>query len=124
MNATDSPRKLYKDPANKAIAGVCAGFAKYFNIDVVIVRVVWVATILVGGFGAVLYVIFWLVLDDEPQEAVAPAPTPSAEPPAAEAAPEEAGSAEESSVPEVPDATAESPSSDEESESAEDDTAT
>ena len=77
MNATDSPKKLYKDPANKAIAGVCAGFAKYFNIDVIIVRVVWVATILVGGFGAVLYVIFWLVLDDEPLDTAASAPPAS-----------------------------------------------
>lgn len=67
---TDSSRrqrKLYKDPNDKVIAGVASGVAKYFDIDTTLVRVVWFVLAL-GGFGILLYVILWFVLEDEPAE--------------------------------------------------------
>ncbi len=55
------PHKLYRDPLNKAIAGVCSGLAAYFNIDVVLVRLIFVAVFLLGGSGMLVYLIFWIV---------------------------------------------------------------
>jgi phage shock protein PspC (stress-responsive transcriptional regulator) len=60
-------KKLYKDPNDKMIAGVASGFAKYFDFDTTLVRVVWVVLGL-GGLGILLYVILWIVLEDEPED--------------------------------------------------------
>ena len=35
----------------------CPGVANHFNLDPTLVRVLWVATILLGGFGVIVYVI-------------------------------------------------------------------
>ena len=60
-------RKLYKAPSDVKIAGVASGVAKYFDIDTTLVRAVWVVLAL-GGFGILLYVVLWLMLEDEPAD--------------------------------------------------------
>ncbi len=41
----------------KKIAGVCAGFARYFDVDVTLMRVLWIAlTIVTGGLGIIIYI--------------------------------------------------------------------
>lgn len=55
-------KKLYLNKKDKKLAGVCAGFADYFDIDVTIVRVLWVCSVLCLGFGILPYIIFWLIL--------------------------------------------------------------
>ena len=55
----DRRRRLYRDADNKVLGGVCAGFANYFNIDVVVVRVVWLVLGMFTGFGFILYLILW-----------------------------------------------------------------
>ena len=47
---------------NKMIAGVCAGVAKFFGLDVTLVRIVWAASILLGGAGIILYLICMLLM--------------------------------------------------------------
>ncbi len=64
-------KKLYKDPNDKMIAGVASGFAKYFDIDTTLVRAVW-AVVGLGGVGILLYVILWIVLEDEPVDLEVP----------------------------------------------------
>ncbi len=59
-------KKLYRDEYHKKIAGVCAGLAEYFNIDVAIVRVVFVLALIFHGGGFLIYVIFWIVLPKKP----------------------------------------------------------
>jgi phage shock protein C len=59
-------RKLYRDEYHKKIAGVCAGLAEYFNIDVAIVRVVFVLALIFHGGGGLIYIIFWIVLPKKP----------------------------------------------------------
>lgn len=56
-----APHKLYRDPLNKAIAGVCSGLAAYFDLDVVLVRIIFVAISLLYGSGALAYFIFWII---------------------------------------------------------------
>ena len=56
-----SARKLFRDPDGKAIAGVCSGLALYFNIDVVIVRVLFLVALICGTAGFWIYVAIWIV---------------------------------------------------------------
>jgi phage shock protein PspC (stress-responsive transcriptional regulator) len=69
--------KLYKDPIDKKIGGVASGVAKYFDVDTTLVRVIWVVSAILGGFGLILYVALWFILDDDPEAFAEPIePTP------------------------------------------------
>ena len=59
-------KRLYKDHANQKLWGVCAGIAKYFNLDPTIIRLALVAFCLLGGSGILAYIIFAIVMPDEP----------------------------------------------------------
>ena len=71
------PQKLVRPPKGspeRKIAGVCAGFSQYFDVDVTIVRVVWLLVAIFGGGGVLAYVIAWIVMPEAPAFAVAPPP--------------------------------------------------
>lgn len=55
-------KKLYRDELRKKVGGVCAGLADYFGVDVSIIRVIFLVTFILKGFGGLLYVILWIVL--------------------------------------------------------------
>lgn len=55
-------KKLYRDENRKVIAGVCAGLSDYFSIDVVLVRLVFVLTLVFHGSGTLVYIIFWILM--------------------------------------------------------------
>lgn len=57
-----APRKLYRDIDNKGIAGVCAGLAQYFNIDVTIIRIIMLVALIAGTSGFWIYVILWIAV--------------------------------------------------------------
>ena len=52
--------KFYRDSDEKIIAGVCKGIANYLSIDVLYVRVLFLAMIFIGGWGLILYLILWI----------------------------------------------------------------
>lgn len=56
-------KRLYRDTDNQRIFGVCSGLATYFEVDVVLIRVLWALAVLVGGTGLLAYLIFALVMD-------------------------------------------------------------
>ena len=58
-------RKLYLSDQDKKIGGVCGGLAEYFDIDPVIVRIIWFVATLCYGSGLLLYIAFWLILPRE-----------------------------------------------------------
>ena len=62
-------KPLRRSRRHKAIAGVCAGFAEYFELDISLVRVIWLLVALFGGGGLIAYLICWIVipLEEEPQ---------------------------------------------------------
>jgi phage shock protein C len=63
-------RKLRRIMAQKKIAGVCAGFADYFDMDLTLMRIIWVALLLLPpSIGGIAYVIGWIAMprDDSPQ---------------------------------------------------------
>ncbi len=58
-----SPRRLFRDGDNAVIAGVAAGIAAYFDIDPLIVRVIFIVFMFVsGGAMIVLYFILALII--------------------------------------------------------------
>ena len=61
-------KKLYRSRHNKIFAGICGGLGEYFNIDPVILRLVWLMmTISSGVFPGVLVYIFAIfIIPKEP----------------------------------------------------------
>lgn len=59
-------KRLYKDPSNQMISGVCSGIAKYLNVDPTIVRLVWAFTVFFAGTGLLAYFICAVIIPDEP----------------------------------------------------------
>ncbi len=57
-----STKKLVRDIKNKKLAGVCAGVAEYFGLDVTLVRIIWLVLTLMGSLGLWIYLILMLVL--------------------------------------------------------------
>jgi phage shock protein C len=61
--AVAAPRKLRRIEAQKKIAGVCAGFAEYFETDITLMRIIWVALLLLPPhIGLIAYIVSWAVL--------------------------------------------------------------
>ena len=58
--------RLYRDEQHKKIGGVCAGLAEYFNVDVSLVRVLFLVAMFAGGGGFLAYVILWVVVPNQP----------------------------------------------------------
>lgn len=59
-------KKLYKSRTDKKIDGVCAGLAKYLNLDPTLVRVIWALCVALGGSGVLLYIICMIIMPSEP----------------------------------------------------------
>lgn len=63
-------KKLYRDKENGIFGGVCAGIAKYFHTDVVLIRIGYVASIALLGFASdklagylfTAYFILWIAM--------------------------------------------------------------
>lgn len=55
-------RRLYRDPENSVIGGVCGGLSAYFNVDPIIFRLLFVVFFFAGGASILVYIILWIVL--------------------------------------------------------------
>lgn len=60
-------KKIYRINDGKMAEGVCGGIAKYFGIDVSIVRFVWLLFCLAGSIGIWLYLICTIAMPKEPK---------------------------------------------------------
>lgn len=60
-NMSKPVKKLYLDVESRKLGGVCSGLAAYFDIDVTLVRIIFLALLLCGSFGFWLYLIIWIV---------------------------------------------------------------
>lgn len=54
-------KKLFRDENDKVLGGVCSGLANYFNIDVVVARIIFVV-LLFSGIGFLTYIIMWIAV--------------------------------------------------------------
>ena len=64
----ETSKKLYRVKDKEVFGGVCAGLAEYFNIDVVLVRVIFVLLALFGGGGVLIYIILWIAVPNKPYQ--------------------------------------------------------
>lgn len=56
-------KRLFRNPDDEVLGGVCAGIAAYFGIqDPLWVRIAFIVFTISGGFGVALYLILWAVL--------------------------------------------------------------
>jgi phage shock protein PspC (stress-responsive transcriptional regulator) len=62
-------KKLHRSKKNRKIAGVCGGIAEYFDIDPIIVRLITLILVLSAGGGLIAYIIAWIVIPEEPEDA-------------------------------------------------------
>jgi signal transduction histidine kinase len=60
-------RSLRRDRSNGVVAGVCAGIAQQTELDVLLIRILFVALAFAGGFGVVVYVLLWALVPAEGQ---------------------------------------------------------
>ena len=64
---TWSTRRLVRIKAEEKVAGVCAGIADYLDVDVTLIRVLWIALSIVPGAivgGVLAYVLAWMVMPE------------------------------------------------------------
>lgn len=55
-------KKLYLSDSDKKIAGVCGGIAEYFDVDPILIRLIWIILVFCLGSGVIAYLIAWLLL--------------------------------------------------------------
>ena len=59
-------KKLTKgDPFESQLSGVCSGISEYLDIDVTIIRLIWIFCTLVYGIGIPLYIILAIIMPDK-----------------------------------------------------------
>ena len=64
-------KKLCKIEAEGKVSGVCAGLSRYFNIDVTVIRLLWLLAIFFGvGSPILIYIIMAIVLPDYDPDSV------------------------------------------------------
>jgi phage shock protein PspC (stress-responsive transcriptional regulator) len=67
-------KRLYRSRKDLMLGGVCGGLGEHIDVDPTIIRVVWaVVTLLTIGTGLLAYIIAWILIPEEPVEAVDPA---------------------------------------------------
>jgi phage shock protein C len=69
MTDGNGSKVLVRPRDGRMLAGVCAGIAGYFGLDVTLVRVIWaVVSVITGGAGVLAYLVAWVIIPDESQK--------------------------------------------------------
>ena len=59
---TSQKRRLYRNPDDTIISGVCGGIGAYLNVDPVLFRILFVVSALVFGTGIIIYLVLWIAI--------------------------------------------------------------
>ena len=54
-------KRFYRDMEANMIGGVCSGLSIYLNIDIILVRVIFIVALFCGSVGFWIYVVLWLL---------------------------------------------------------------
>ena len=73
----EGPRRLQRSRHDRVIAGVAGGLGRYFNVDPVLFRIGFAASLLLGGVGGLLYLAAWVFVPEE--DGATPQPGPPRE---------------------------------------------
>ena len=66
-------RPFVRYKTDKKIGGVCGGVARYFDLDVTLVRVFWSLCVFLGGTGLLAYIVLWIIMPLYPDYSTLPA---------------------------------------------------
>lgn len=67
MLEAEKKKKLYRSRTDRIIAGVASGLARHFELDPVLMRVLFVVLAFANGFGLVIYIVLMIVVPLEPE---------------------------------------------------------
>lgn len=59
-------KRLYRSRTERMIGGVCGGLGEFLNVDVTLVRLLFVLGAIFGGPGLVVYLVMLFVVPEEP----------------------------------------------------------
>jgi phage shock protein C len=62
----ESPKRFYRSRYDTVLGGVAGGLARYFNIDPIIIRILFVALAFAGAGGIIIYIILWIAVPLDP----------------------------------------------------------
>ncbi len=71
-----APRRMLRSRSDRLAGGVCGGIARHFNLDPTLVRIGFVAGVVIWGATAVIYLAALLLMPEEPEGASVPAAAP------------------------------------------------
>jgi len=57
-------RRMYRDPDNRIIGGVCSGLGAYWHTDPTILRLIFIILAIFGMAGVLIYIILWIILPE------------------------------------------------------------
>lgn len=57
-------KKLTRSRTDRKLAGVCGGIAEFFDVDVTVIRILWVLATFLGGSGLLAYIICALLMPE------------------------------------------------------------
>jgi phage shock protein C len=69
-----APKRLFRPRTGRKIAGVTLAFAEYFDLDVSLIRVIWLLVAIFGGTGVLAYLVCWIVIPSQPEVQASAAP--------------------------------------------------
>jgi phage shock protein C len=58
-------KRLYRRRDGRVVAGVCAGLAAYFGVDVILIRLAFAVFTIFWGLGVLIYFVAWAVVPEE-----------------------------------------------------------
>lgn len=66
VQRVDPYPRLYRSRKDKVLAGVAGGLAEHFHLETRVLRVVIVASVLLGGVGLPIYALLWMMTQPKP----------------------------------------------------------
>lgn len=57
-------RRIYRDPEDKILGGVCAGISHYLGWDPIILRLIVVLAFFFAGTGVIVYILLWILVPE------------------------------------------------------------
>ena len=58
-------KKLERSKSEKVFGGVCGGLAEYFDLDVTLIRIIFVLSALFSGGGLIIYIVLAFLMPEE-----------------------------------------------------------
>lgn len=57
-------KQLFRSKTNCKIAGVCGGLGKFFDIDPIFFRAIFLVSAFFGGLGLIIYIVLWVLMPE------------------------------------------------------------